>query len=159
MQGALDDSPLVAEVLLDRVLKMSRKPEREAVVLVAHGPESMEDNASWLAVMQRLGGAIQTKGRFSELALATLQDDAPPEIREQATRPMRWLVQELGQTRKVSVVPLFLSRGGIEEKIVQRLEGLSCVFSGETLLPHPKISKWIQKEIQSALTALEGEPL
>jgi sirohydrochlorin ferrochelatase len=146
---ALDRSGYVSEILLARAEKLSKDPAKEAIVIVAHGPETAEENAKWLASMENLSEKIQDQGGFSALALATLQDDAPPEVRDEATRNLREKVQTLSGGLRVIVVPLLLSRGGIEKKIPERLKGLEFVYSGETLLPDPKISLWIKHQVDS----------
>jgi sirohydrochlorin ferrochelatase len=45
----LNRHPLVAQILISRAQSISSNPEEEAVVLVAHGPVTDEENAKWLA--------------------------------------------------------------------------------------------------------------
>ena len=149
---ALDDSDLVAQILLERALKLSRDPSREAVVLVAHGPEENEENRLWLAAMESLGRKVREGGRFAALSVATLQDDAPQAIREEATKRLREQVSVLAERYKVLVVPLLLSQNGIEEKVRERLTGLSYVYTGVALLPHPNITRWIRRQVERAIS-------
>ncbi len=149
MSPALDDSPYVAGVLLKRVRRLSRKPAEEAVVLVAHGPETEEDNRAWLSEMESLGLFVKEKGRYPVLELATLQDDAPGEIRNAATQKLREQVRILSASYRVIIIPLLISKGGIEKKIAERLAGLDYVFSGETLLPSPEIALWLKERVKA----------
>ena len=143
---ALDDSPLVAEILLRRVKQLSRDPRGEAVLIVAHGPETDQDNSALLREMESLSGLIRKEGNIPAIELATLRDDAPPEVRKEATRLFRAQVERLSSSYRVIVVPLLISRGGIEHKINERLAGLRYVFSGEGLLPSPEISRWLAEQ-------------
>ena len=45
---ALDGHALVGEILISRAVAVSRTPEDEIVVVVAHGPRTEEDNTRWL---------------------------------------------------------------------------------------------------------------
>ncbi len=151
MLGALDDSPLVAEILAERARKLSRDPKQEALVIVSHGPETVEDNAMWFAAMERLGRQVQQDGGYSALELASLQDDAPSSVREEATRRLRATVEAFSASHRVLVIPLLISEGGIEEKIPQRLAGLSFVYTAEVLLPHPNIGRWLKQQVEAAV--------
>lgn len=147
MTGALDTSPLVSEIVLERVGELSKEPSDEVVVLVGHGPNEPEFNELWLRDMKQIGGFVREKGGFKDVLVATVRDDAPREVREKAARELRQMVEEAGSDSRVLVIPYVLASGGIEEGIKERLEGLEFQF-GRPLLPHPNITKWI--EAQSA---------
>lgn len=151
MGQALDDDPVVSEILLERARVLSRQPAQENVVLLAHGPTSDEDNAHWLATMDRLANRMQTQGRFRRVVTATMRDDAPAAVREAATRQLRMVIQHAREEGRVLVVPLLLANGGVESKIPQRLRGLDYVCGNQALLPHPKLSQWIARQVQAAL--------
>lgn len=141
---ALDGHALVAEILLSRAADVSRTPEDEVVVLVAHGPSSAEDNALWLANMSTLVDQIRPRTRFSRIEHLTVRDDASEPVRNQATAELRAVVEaavEEGKT--VLIVPLLLSYGGIEVGIRRRLEGLPYRMAGQALLPDQRLSEWV----------------
>ncbi len=150
MTHPLDNDPVVADILLERAARISEHPDQEAVVLVAHGPVSDEDEARWLSSMDQLAREIKGRGGFRAVVPVTMRDDAPEPVREAATQRMRRAVQELGQGGRVLVVPLLLANGGIEQKIPQRLEGLSYVLQEQALLPHPKVAQWIASQVSEA---------
>ncbi len=144
----LNDDPIVAEILLERAQALSRAPEEETVILVAHGPNDEEDNARWLQVMGRLAQSIQAQGRFRAVVPVTLRDDALESVKQDATRKLRALVEEGSAYGRSLVVPLLIASGGIEHKIPQRLQGLSYAFQENGLLPHPKLSQWLVQRVQ-----------
>lgn len=146
----LGTSSWVAEILLERALALSQNPAKEAVVLVAHGPEEERDDQLWLKDMRILGEKLKREGNFSVLLCATLRDDAQPKVRERATRLLRLQVERLLRSHRVIVVPLLISQNGIEEKIRVRLSGLAVVYTGQTLLPHPNISSWIKEQVMAS---------
>jgi len=154
MTGALDADPLVGDILLERARALSHAPAQESVALIAHGPTSDEDNAHWLRVMDALAEQLKRAAGFRAVVPVTMRDDAPEPIVEEATRAMREQITRMGQESRVLVVPLLLATGGIEHKIPQRLAGLVYAYSGEALLPHPALSRWIAKQVrQSAVGA------
>ena len=143
LTSALDGHAVVAEILVSRALDISRAPEEEVVVLVAHGPSSEEDNAHWLDNMRVLAEKMGHT-RFSRIEHLTVRDDASEPVREQATAELRAVVEgAVGEAKSVLVVPLLLSYGGIEAGIRERLEGLAYRMADQALLPDERLSQWV----------------
>jgi len=140
---ALDDHPLVTEILLEHAKGLSQEPKKETVILVGHGPVEDDKNRSWLEMMSRLGGTVQKKGGFKAVRAATLRDDAGAEVRDAAAKELRSMVQAAanGGGRAI-VVPDLIAQGGIEPHIVRALEGLHYAWDGKTLMPHKSITEW-----------------
>ncbi len=152
----LDDHPIVAQIIYQRINELSKNPSNEMVILVGHGPNPEEDNKKWVADMESVSDQVRTmqkkSGKVSKMILAvTVRDDADPAIYNQAKENLRNLVIQGGKQGDVIVVPLFLSRGGAEQKIVTRLEGLTYLWSGNTLLPDPGISDFLVQSVAKAL--------
>lgn len=150
MTAPLDDDPVVAEVLLERARAVSQIPPQEAVVLVAHGPVSDEENQQWLDVLRRVAARVEKMGNFRAVIPVTMRDDAPKPVLDLATARMRELVREQARIGPVLVVPLLIANGGIEEKIPKRLSGLKYTYQEHALLPHPKLSRWIAGRVLQA---------
>ena len=141
---ALDDHALVADILLSRIMDVSRMPEHEVVVLVAHGPSSEEDNALWLDNMRKLADRIRPHTRVSRIERLTIRDDARDPVRSQATAELRAVVEgALQEGKSVLIVPLLLSYGGIEVGLRRRLEGLTYQMAQQALLPDERLSRWV----------------
>jgi hypothetical protein len=141
---ALDSHALVAEILLSRAGDVSRTPEQEVVVVVAHGPSSEEDNDLWLGHMEALVDWIRPRTRFSRIEHLTVRDDASDPVREQATTELRAVVESaVEEDKSVLIVPLLLSYGGIEAGIRRRLEGLTYRMADQALLPDERLSEWV----------------
>lgn len=143
LTAALDDHPIVQEILLERARALSREPYREVVVLVGHGPVDERANKAWSLTMGRLAGAVREKGKFKAVLAATLRDDASPEVRAKAVASLREMVSAAGRAGGVLVVPCLIARGGIEGKVKEALRGLDYAWDGRTILPHPGIARWI----------------
>ena len=144
MTRALDDDPIVADILVDRAGAISRDPSTEVVVLVAHGPVPDEDNVRWLEHMGRLAALVRERTRFVRIDYLTVRDDADEPVRAAATAGLRSVVgRGLAEGHRVLVVPLLLSYGGIEAGIRARLEGLEVTISPQALLPDPRVTRWV----------------
>ncbi len=159
LTSALGAHPLVAQILYERILALSKAPEKETIILVAHGPNEETYNQRWLEDMEKLAQQIDAMARQHEryyrgIFCVTVRDDAPPLIYEQAKNHLRALVRQAGRSGTALVVPLLLSEGGIEKGIERRLQGLRYRWNGKALLPHPAITQWIQLQIEQAKATL-----
>lgn len=152
MAPALDAHPIVADILGDRAAAVSTDPAREALIIVAHGPNSDDDNARWLADMTELKARIAARAPYARITCVTLRDDAEPAVRDQATAELRRDAQSANEAGyRVIVVPLLLSYGGIENSVRQRLDGIQHAFSGRALLPDPRIVSWVLESARRSL--------
>lgn len=144
MTRALNDHPIAADILATRARSISRKPSDEAVVIVAHGPTRDDENRRWLRDMASLGERVASAGRFASVDYLTLRDDAPKPVRDQATTELRRLVaKQISAGRRVLIVPLLVSFGGIERGLRQRLEGLTYTMAGAGLVPDDRLVTWV----------------
>ncbi|MCA1561172.1 MAG: hypothetical protein LC753_17875 [Acidobacteria bacterium] len=144
MTPALNDHPIVADILTSRALSISRTPPEEAVVIVAHGPNGDEENRRWLADMESLAGRIMRTEKFAAVDYLTLRDDAPKPVRDQATAELRVLVtKHVEAGRRALVVPLLISFGGIERGLRERLEGLTYTMASAALMPDDRLVTWV----------------
>jgi sirohydrochlorin ferrochelatase len=144
MTPALGSHRVVADILTSRARAISTTPEKEAVVLVAHGPSPEAENALWLAdmavVAERVGAAVP----FAAVDYLTVRDDAEKVVRDSATAALRAIVSgRLAEGRRVLIVPLLMSFGGIEQGIRKRLEGLDYAMSTAGLTPDDRLAAWV----------------
>ena len=144
MTPALNDHPIVAEILASRAGSISQDPANEALVIVAHGPNDEDDNRRWLADMKSLANRIRTAQRFASIDYLTLRDDAPKPIRDAATAELRdTVVKHSSDGRRVLILPLLVSFGGIDKGLRQRLEGLSYAMPDTALVPDDRLVTWV----------------
>jgi sirohydrochlorin ferrochelatase len=144
MVKALDDHPIVADILVSRATAISRDPAREAVVIVAHGPVPDAENTLWLEDMGRLAVRVRAAKPFAQVEAITVRDDAPPPVREAATADLRALVTRLSSLgTRVLIVPLLMSYGGIEAGIRKRLEGLDYTMAPQAIMPDDRVLQWV----------------
>lgn len=145
MTDALNHHPIVGNILIDRAREISTTPAAEAVIIVAHGPVPDEDEVRWLRDMKVLADQLNAAASFAAVDVLTVRDDAPAPIRERATQQLRGLVStHAAAGRRVLIVPLLLSYGGIEKGIRTRLEGLSYVMAERALMPDVRLAEWVR---------------
>ena len=149
---ALNGHPLVADILVSRARSISRHPADEAVVIVAHGPTTDAENRRWLQDMSMLARGIAGAESFASIDSLTVRDDAPPAIRDAATAELRALVEaRRREGRRVLIVPLLLSFGGIERGIVTRLDGLPYTMADMGLMPDDRLAVWVLQMVRDAV--------
>lgn len=151
----LDADSLVAKTLYENIQQFSKTPGKETVILVAHGPNSDEDNKGWMKNLDSLAKQIHIlqiseKGaEFKNIQFATVRDDADKKVYNEAKKQLRAMVENANKEGTTIIVPVVLATGGIEKGIQKRLEGLNYVWVNQALLPHENITKFIEKSITS----------
>jgi sirohydrochlorin ferrochelatase len=145
MTPALDAHPIVASIVTSRAREISVAAGNEAVVLVAHGPTNDDVNERWLVNLRQVALSVRTDVPFSNIDAMTVRDDAPAPVRDAATRELRTLVERrLAEGRRVLIVPVLLSYGGIEAGLRTRLEGLDYTMATQALAPDPRLVDWVR---------------
>jgi len=151
MTRALNDHPIVAEILTTRVDSLSRDPKNEVVIVVAHGPVVDEENAKWLADMSAIVKIMAARRGFHRVDYLTVRDDAPEPIRSAAAAELRATVtRATGEGKRVIVAPLLIAYGGIEQGIHKRLQGLTYEMPTEGLLPDARLGDWVRSMAAAA---------
>ncbi len=151
---AMDDHPLVSQILADQVRPLIAEPSRESVVLVAHGPNEEDDNQRWLERLGRHARPLRETYGFQRVEVVTLRDDAPKAVRDAATEHLRATVQAAAADSRVLVVPVLISVGRIQQQIRERLQGLDYVMSESGLAEHPLAAEWVlQQALEVRATA------
>lgn len=140
--GAMDDHPLISEILLERALAVTDDPAATHLVLIAHGPNDDGENRLWLRAMEVHAAFLREHGGFRGVAVLTHRNDAPAPVKAEARAALRRQVADAGHTGIAIVVPLLLSAGGIEAQIEADLEGLAYRFA-QPLMPHRNMERWV----------------
>jgi sirohydrochlorin ferrochelatase len=157
LAGGMDDAPEIARALSDRALALAAAPAEQALFVVGHGPNSAERWAAWMRNMRVLADSVRAWSGFRDVKVGLVRDDAPEAVREEAVRQVRdVIVLQYGLTgRPVVVVPLLVAQGRITaEKLPADLAGLPIVYSGEALLAHPQVARWIESRVRETVLAL-----
>ncbi|WP_020619045.1 CbiX/SirB N-terminal domain-containing protein [Paenibacillus daejeonensis] len=135
----IDDDPELAEVLLGNIRELSGHPEREALLLVAHGSKEPVFHGRWRQGMRGLADRVRELGGFRRAESAML-------LPNQAGCVLGAMKRQEPETA-VLVVPLFLSRGYFTQSVIPaRLSGLDYRYNGRTILPHPFATRWMERQ-------------
>jgi sirohydrochlorin ferrochelatase len=151
LANAIDDSPEVARVLAERALKIATAPHEQAVFIIGHGPNSAEDHAAWMKNLRPIADSLKAITGARDVKIGLVRDDAPAEVRAEAVREVREviLLQNALTRKPVVVVPVLISTGSVSRvKLPADLADLPIVYSGEALLPHPGLARWVESRVK-----------
>jgi sirohydrochlorin cobaltochelatase len=155
MSGHLDDHALISEILLDYTNEVSVDPENEVVIIVAHGPEDIEDNIPDLEILQTHADRIKEATNFADVKVINLQDDAYPPIRKSNVKKLRrWITSAQRAGKSVIVTVCSTASFGVQAHIREDLRGLDYTFADKGLSEHSNYQKWIETAVEERL-ALE----
>jgi len=150
----LEDHPLVGDTLVDYSAEISRDPQREEVIIVSHGPQFEADNQAQLSMLRRLADYVESRSDYAAVRVATLQDDAPPEVRAANVRRLRAMVAD-AQTRgrDVLVVTNLIGTRIVQSALRRDLRGLDYRFNPKGMVQHPNFVRWIEVSIADTVAA------
>ncbi|HEX7125470.1 MAG TPA: hypothetical protein VF406_06770 [Thermodesulfobacteriota bacterium] len=146
--GGLGADPLVAEVLLERILEVSREPSRETVILLAHGAGSDEDDRLWLEQLAERAEQIRarTPVTFRAIEVATVREDRPDRRAAAVARVRRMVEEGARDGCRVLVVSNRISGPGPYRRL---LSGLDYVLNDRGIAPHPNLTRWMEAQIEA----------
>lgn len=150
MSSALDDHPLVAEILAARAQELSENPARERVVLVGRGAASDAENEVAARHLSALAERVREKGKYGEARGLLLREDAEEKKRDASRTALRKAVAALSRSGKVLVVPHLLAPDGTERSIRKVLDGLFYSFNGKALMPDTRLAQWVEAKAAEA---------
>lgn len=134
---AMDAHPLIQRILEDRVGSLAESPREENLLLVAHGSEKPGFREEWEKGLEALAEGLRVSFGFATVEYAMLR-----------VGDMRSKAERLSREKRLLVLPVFLSQGYFTDVILrQELEGIPCAYRGETYLPHPLVSRWIEETL------------
>jgi len=144
------DDPLIAEMLIDHALEISENPAKEVVIIAAHGPTFDEDNKLVLAELASLAKVMRQDSDFANVTGITLQDDAPPEIRDANVAKLRKMVTDaIADGNTVLVVTNLIGTRSVQSKLRKDLKGLDYEFNKKGIAEHPNfVEEWMGEMIR-----------
>jgi sirohydrochlorin cobaltochelatase len=152
---AMDEHPVITELLFDHTKEISKDPAKETVILLGHGPTFDHENAIELAHIATHAMRIRVMGKFADHKGLTLQDDAPAPIRAANVAKLRGWVEEANAAgRTPLIVGYLISTRGIQEKIEKDLAGLSYQFQSKGMSAHPNFTKWVRQSVTEQIASL-----
>ena len=148
----LSDAPEVGPILVDRAKSLSRAPEQEDVLILAHGPGDDAENQRWLASIDARAAEIRAALPFHRVEVLTLREDWPEKRQEAEKRVVDFVTRTRTEGRKAIVIPFRLSGFGPYAEV---LAGQEYVADQQGLLPHVNVTRWIERQAEELRGATE----
>ena len=140
----LGEAPETAAILVERARALSRTPEREDVLILAHGPGDDAENRRWIAHIDARAEAVRQALPFRRVQVETLREDWPEKRKEAEARVRAFVTRAAADGGKAIVIPFRIQGFGPYARV---LEGLDYVADRTGLLPHPSVTNWIEAQI------------
>ncbi len=152
---ALEDHPLVIDMIADHAREKSVNPKQEVVILVSHGPNLDKDNARNLELLNRIAQRLQEKGGYAGVKTMSIQNDAPPDQRAANGRKLRALVEDANHDgKRVIIVTNLQAPESIQQQVEHDIAGTQYVINDKGLAQHPNYPKWVETVVKEAASKL-----
>jgi sirohydrochlorin ferrochelatase len=149
--GGLEDSPELADALLDRARALSKNPSRETVVLVAHGSGDDATNDHWKHVLASVADRMRESGpAFRAIEVGTWREDWPDK-RAPEVAAIRAIVESAAKNNGRAIVIPARTTGEGAERVF--LEGLAFEL-GTGFAPHARFTAWFERQIRAGIEQL-----
>ncbi|WP_159888467.1 sirohydrochlorin chelatase [Paenibacillus puerhi] len=140
----IDDDSVIAEIVYEKLRPLSERPGEEIVLLVGHGSVEKGFHHAWRQGLEKLAARVQELGGFAGAdGVMLLPDQVKWKLK-------LWSRRLPGCT--VLVAPLFLSEGYFTGQVIpERFAGYAYRYNGQSLLPHPGVSLWMERQVNRML--------
>lgn len=150
-----EDDPLIAEIIHDHALEISKNPAKDFVIIVAHGAsgkDAARDNPKELEILETLARYVKEDGGFADVKAALLQDDAPPAVREANVQRLRAMAQgAVDKGQSVLIVTNLIGARTLQPKLRADLKGIDYAFNAKGIAQHPNFVEWIGESVREVL--------
>jgi sirohydrochlorin cobaltochelatase len=146
----IDAHPLVAEILVEHATAISKDPAVEEVVVIGHGPIDADDNKAQLKTMDTLAEPLRALG-FASVTVATLQDDAPREVRQANVGRLRQAIEDIeARGNTALVITNLLGTRIVQRSISRDLQGLEYRYNFTGIIQSEKFVDWVNLTVDEA---------
>jgi sirohydrochlorin ferrochelatase len=147
--GGYEEDNLIAGIFLERIKELSKKPEEETIILLAHGGSNDQAEIIRKKRMKKHIDWVQKQFShpFKKITGLALREDWP-EKREKALRKIKKIIHEGNKGGKVIIISNRLYGSGPYKHF---LKGLNFEMNSKGLAPHPNLTHWLEKGVELAI--------
>ena len=147
--GYEENNSLICEILKDRVLEISKNPEKETVLLISHGARDDKRDKRWKDVLQKHAKYIKenTQVPFKEIHGLTVRE-VWPEKHKKAVDEIRSIIQDASNNGKALIISNRLYGSGRYDEF---FEGLDYEMNRKGLALHANMTHWLDEGIRKIL--------
>jgi hypothetical protein len=154
----LDYPGLLQQNLARRALALSEDPSQEALVIVAYGSESYDEE--WHQVFSRVSGEVAARTGISPVTYAWCGHI----VRYKQEPTVKALETALSQRDRVLVLPALVARDAyFQQKIIggavaSLKQSQRIIYTGDSILPDATLSRWIIETVIDAVAKAGDAP-
>lgn len=141
----LAEAPEIGAILAERAGALSRSPEKEDVLVLAHGPGDDTENERWLAHMEARAAEIRKSRPYNTVAVMTLREDWPDKRKAAEQEVRAFVARSANEGRSAIVLPFRLSGFGPYGQV---LAGLDYRADRSGFIPHGNVTRWITRQAE-----------
>ena len=147
--GYEENNSLICEILKDRVQEISKNPEKETVLLIAHGARDDKRDKRWKDILQKHANYIKenTQVPFKEIHGLTVREDWP-EKHKKAVDEIRSIIQNASIDGRALIISNRLYGSGRYDEF---FEGLDYDMNRKGLALHTNMTDWLDEGIRKTL--------
>ena len=147
--GYEENNSLICEILKDRVLEISQNPEKETVLLIAHGARDDKRDKRWKDVLQKHADYIKknSQASFKDIRGLTVREDWPKKHKK-AVDEIRDLIEDASTHGQALIISNRLYGSGRYDEF---FEGLDYEMNRKGLALHANMTRWLEEGIRKTL--------
>ena len=147
--GYEENNSLICEILKDRVMEISRNPEKETVLLIAHGARDDKRDKRWIDILQKHADCIKkhTQDSFKDIRGFTVREDWPKKHKK-AVEEIRNIIQDASSHGRALIISNRLYGSGRYDEF---FEGLDYEMNRKGLALHANMTRWLDEGIRKTL--------
>lgn len=151
----LANAPEMGAVLVDRVRPLSRAPQQETVLVLAHGPEDDAENARWISEIDARAEALRSHAPFRAVHVESLREDWPDKRTASEARIHALAAQATQNGGRLLVLPYRVTGFGPYARV---LEGVTYDADRRGLLPSAEVERWVRRQADELRAELTARP-
>ena len=147
--GGYEEDPLLGEIHLERIKEVSKNPDEETIILLAHGAKNDQDDIAWRKAMQTHLNRIQKQNPvpFKKVIALTMREDWPDK-RKKAMEEIKKEIELGNKNGRTIIISDRLYGSGPYSHF---LKDIDFEINRKGLAPHPNLTRWLEKGIKVAM--------
>jgi len=155
-KDGLANSPEMDVVLLDRIASLSKDPQKETVMVIAHGTGDDEENSDWIRLITERTKLAEAELEINQIKVFSLREDWSGKRSDSEIEIRNYLQESQDAGNDVIVIPFRVQGFGPYRQV---LSDLTYHSNGLGLLPHPNVGNWIKNQADTLKTSLMSTAL
>ncbi len=161
---AMDDHPLIVDILREHAMELSKDAENESLILLSYGPIDELENITWLRLLDRIGKRLGALG-FKEVVCVSLRHHSADLIRTHSIAELQKTARRLGNDGRVIVVPYVLNVSpgdSFHRELKSCLRGIvdpENDIGKKGIISHRKAEEWVWQVIGKGMNQPKVKPV